>query len=106
MSKLYYGSINISDILDHAKELHSAFNKSQKNGKVYANISVWLNDEPDKYGNIMAIKLAATKEALEKDEEQGKIYIGNCKESEDQPPKALDEKDAKTFTQIADDLPF
>lgn len=106
MSKLYYGSICLSDLLEHAKEGHSAFSKSQKNGKIYFNISAWLNDEPDKYGNIMAIKLAATKKALEEDEEQGKIYIGNCKESEEQPPKTLDEKDAKTLSDIQDGLPF
>lgn len=106
MSRLFYGSINITELLDRAKELHSAFSKSDKNKKVYCNISVWLNDEPDEYGNVMAIKLAATKEALQKDAEQGKVYIGNCKESEEKPPQPLTANDAKTFTQIADDLPF
>lgn len=106
MAKLFYGSINVTELLDKAKELHSAFSKSNKNQKVYANISVWLNDEPDQYGNVMSIKLSATKEALQKDEEQGKVYIGNCKESEEKPPAPLTANDAKTFVQIADDLPF
>lgn len=106
MAKLYYGSICLTDLLEHAKAKHSAFNKSQKNDKIYCNISVWVNDEPDKYDNVVAIKLAATKEALEEDEEQGKIYIGNCKESEKQPPKELSEKDSKALSDIQDDLPF
>ena len=102
--KLFYGSINLTKMMDEAKKLHSAFNKSQKNLNVYANVSVWLNDEPDEYGNVMSIKLSATKEALQKDAEQGKIYIGNCKESEEKAPTPISEKDAKSL--IADDLPF
>lgn len=105
MAQLFYGSINVTELLDQAKEKHSAFQKGT-NGKVYANISVWLNDEPDQYGNMMALKLSATNEHLEKDREAGKIYIGNCKLSDKQAPEPLSDKDAKTFTQIADDLPF
>lgn len=105
MSQQFYGSICITDLLDHAKEKHSAFNKSPKNGKVYANINVWLNDEPDKFNNIMALKLSATDEHLKKDPKAGNIYIGNCKESDNQ-QKPLSDKDAKSFETIADDLPF
>lgn len=104
MSQLYYGSICVDTLMDELKKRHSAFVKAD-NGKIYANISVWLNDEPDKYDNIMSIKLAAKKDALEKDPEQGKIYIGNCKESE---PKEtpVSTKDASKFDDFKNDLPF
>lgn len=104
MATLFYGSINITELLERAKEKHSAFVKGN-NGKIYANISVWLNDEPDQYDNVMSIKLSATKEAIAKDAEQGKIYIGNCKESENQ-QQPLNSKDAHSISAIADDLPF
>ncbi len=104
MSQLFYGSICITDLLEHAKGKHSAFVKGN-NGKIYANISAWLNDEEDKYGNIMALKLSATKDAITKDAEQGKVYIGNLKES-DSTSKPLSNKEAKEFESIADDLPF
>jgi hypothetical protein len=100
----FYGSINITDLMDHLKEKHSAFVKGQ-NGKIYCNISVWLNEEPDQYDNIMSIKLSATKEAIEKDKEQGKIYIGNCKENE-ATTKPINTNDSKQFDSIMDGLPF
>jgi len=56
MSKRFYGSICVSEIVELAKRKHSAFTKAD-NGKIYANVTIWLNDEPDKYGNVMAIQL-------------------------------------------------
>jgi hypothetical protein len=82
MSKLFYGSISVSDLIDQLKAKHSAFSKAQ-NGKIYANISVWLNDEKDKFGNIMSVQITPTKEM--KDVEK-KLYIGNLKESEGAKP--------------------
>lgn len=82
MSKLFYGSISISDLIDQLKQKHSAFSKAQ-NGKIYANVNVWLNDEKDKFGNIMSIQITPSKEM--KDIEK-KLYIGNLKESEGAKP--------------------
>lgn len=104
MSQRFYGSINLTKILDAAKEKHSAFVKAE-NGNIYCNISAWLNDEPDQFDNIMSIKLAAKKEHLEKEPEAGKIYIGNCKEAEET-TKAINSKDADAISTIANDLPF
>lgn len=104
MAKLFYGSICIDTIMEQGKAKHSAFQKG-KNGKIYANISVWLNDEPDEYDNVMSLKLSASKEALEKDKEQGKIYIGNCKES-DNTTTPINTKDSEKFGAWKDDLPF
>jgi len=82
MSKLFYGSISVSDLIDQLKLKHSAFSKAQ-NGKIYANVSVWLNEEKDKFGNIMSIQITPSKEM--KDVEK-KLYIGNLKESEGAKP--------------------
>lgn len=116
MSELFYGSICLTDMLEHAKSKHSAFTKGQ-NGKIYASVNVWLNDEADKYGNILAIQLNPTKE--NKDVEK-KYYIGNCKKSEGAKPiqdKDLSGLDAELDVPIRktaenavnpadDDLPF
>lgn len=104
MSQQFYGSICLSDILEQAKKQHSAFVKAE-NGKIYVNCNLWLNDEEDKFGNVMSMKLSATKEAIAKDETQGKIYIGNFKESEST-SKPLGKKDTAALEGIADDLPF
>ncbi len=39
-------------------------------------IITWLNDEPDKFGNIMSHQLNSTKD---KRDSEGKVYIGNSK---------------------------
>lgn len=91
MSKLFYGSISVSDLIDQLKQKHSAFSKAQ-NGKIYANISVWLNDEKDKFGNIMSVQITPTKEM--KDVEK-KMYIGNLKESEG--PKPISDRDVSNI---------
>lgn len=59
-----------------AKEGHSAFSKSEKNGKIYCNILVWENDEPDKFNNNHSVQLNASKDAAA---DQKGIYIGNMK---------------------------
>lgn len=89
MSQRFYGSICVSDIVELAHKKHSAFSKAD-NGKIYANVTVWLNDEKDKYGNIMAIQLSPKKELREQD---GQPYIGNMKEAESKPITAKDTKD-------------
>ena len=44
---------------------------------------MWLNETPDKYGNVISIKVNPSKE--KKDIEQG-FYIGNCKKSDGPTP--------------------
>lgn len=103
MSKLFTGSICVTDLLEQAKKMHSSFSKSQTNGKVYANILIWENDEADKFGNTHAVQLNSTKE---KKDAEGKIYIGNAKPIERKEPVPLTDNDAKTFVDAVDDLPF
>ena len=106
----------ITDLMEQLNKAHSAFSKSAKNGKVYANFLVWYNEEKDEYGNNISLQLSSTKE---KRDSEGKIYIGNAKRLETTKPiserdKPSDNWDANvpvrekesTQTTPADDLPF
>lgn len=103
MATMVTGSICLTDLMEKAKEGHSAFMRGQ-NGKVYVNILQWYNDEADKFGNTVSIQLNSKKE---KRELEGKIYIGNAKplQSAQQPAQA-----APAPSMVADDwandLPF
>ena len=115
MSQSFYGSICFTDLYDALKRGHSAFIKAESNGKIYVNINVWLNDQKDKYGNIMALQLNPTKERKDID---GRPYIGNCKASEAKPISQYDVppeptlpptggySNPNTITEPIDDLPF
>lgn len=114
MSKKFYGSICVSDLVDLAHKKHSAFTKAE-NGKIYANATVWLNDDVDKYGNIMSVQLNPKKELKEQD---GYPYVGNFKEAETKPISSKDTSglslpsDMETTSkgiepsEPVDDLPF
>ena len=64
MSKLYLGKINCSKI-DKARLFEG------KEGK-WMDVTVWISEEPDKYGNQMAIQQSTKKD-------ESKIYLGNAK---------------------------
>lgn len=98
-SKLYTGSVCLTDLIEKAKEKHSAVSKSASNGKIYVNVLLWENETVDKFGNSHSLQLNSTKE---KKEAEGKVYVGNFK------PVELKQT---TTTQVAasdlpDDLPF
>lgn len=78
MSQFLTGSLCLNDILDALKANHSAFYKSEKNGKTYINIKEWINDEPDEYGRHASIQLNSAKDAPEA-EQKKRIYLGNLK---------------------------
>jgi len=65
MSKMYTGKIDVLKI-DKAKLFEG------KKG-TYLDLMIWINDEPDKYGNHLSIQ-QHTKQG------EDKIYLGNCKE--------------------------
>ena len=67
---MYYGSIDVSKITK------SKLYKGQKG--TYANVTIWINDEVDNYGNIMSIIEGQTKE--ERETKATKNYLGNLKE--------------------------
>lgn len=101
MGQLRTGSLCLTDILAKAKEGHSAFSRAQ-NGKVYFNITVWHNEETDKYGNDSSVMLNSHKD---KREQEGKVYVGNLKLQGTSP--AQEQTKPAAFTQdMGDDLPF
>lgn len=56
MSKQLIGSICLTDLIDFAKKGHTSFAKAE-NGKIYANVKVWLNDTKDKFGNDASMQI-------------------------------------------------
>ena len=72
----FYGSINLTRILAEAKKNNKAFFRSEK-GIIYCNINIYTNDEPDQFGNHLAIVAYPGK-----DNKDDKFYLGNCKRSE------------------------
>lgn len=101
MAQMFTGSICLTDILEKAKEKHSAFTRAG-NGKIYINVVTWLNDEPDKFGHVMGHQLNSSKE---KKEAEGKFYIGNSKAVEKAQPAPVTNADIDALPPI-DDLPF
>jgi hypothetical protein len=93
-NKPMHGSICMTDLSEAFKKNHSAFNKSEKNGKLYANIAVWMNDQPDQYGNVLSFQLNSKKDAPD-----DKVYFGNAKMSDAANPAAA-------ASSASDDLPF
>lgn len=98
MSKLMYGSIDFSKLLELAKAGNKAFTKAE-NGKIYLNLNVWVNDEKDQYGNDASIQ-TNFKDATKDD----RHYFGNLKFSEFKEPVALEENSNDIPDDI--DLPF
>jgi hypothetical protein len=80
MSILLNGSLDLTLILEKAKEKHSAFSKSEKNGHLYFNITQWVNDEPNDFGQHSSLLLNS--KSKETQESEGKVYIGNAKKAE------------------------
>ena len=100
MSKLYSGSICLTDI---PKE---KITTSEKNGKKYLNINIWVNDEVDNYGNLGSIQVSQTKD--EREAKVKKVYIGNFKEPK---PIATEQPTQPNLPTVSapdavDDLPF
>lgn len=119
MNTNYYGSVCLTEMIEKAKSGHSAFSKAQ-NGKIYCNITVWINEEEDKYGNTMSIQANSSKERVGKED---KFYLGNCKKSKAKPisdkdfdgvddidiPERVTTREGETketFKDAKDDLPF
>ena len=100
MAQNLYGSICLTDLIQHAKAKHSAFSKG-RNGKIYVNFSQWINDEEDSYGNQSSILLNSKKEMKES---EGKVYIGNAKLNKQEATPELTDQDVENIKE--DDLPF
>lgn len=86
MSQLLFGSICFSDLNEQVKKGHKAFSRG-KNGKIYFNVNVWINDEPDQYNNEASVQLNF-KDATKDDQ----VYVGNLRISSGKPisPDSVD----------------
>lgn len=91
MSRLLTGSINLSKI--DKNKLYTS-----DKGEKFLNVSVWLNDEIDKYGNIAGIQQQTKKD-------ENKIYIGNLKDYK-KPEETTKVEEAKVVNNDSDGLPF
>lgn len=103
MSTLYNGSICLSDIPK------DKITTSEKNGKKYLNVNIWVNDDKDQYGNIGSINVSQTKE--EREAQVKKVYIGNFKPLPGATPQTQAATGASVIGKpiqqdLADDLPF
>lgn len=92
----YYGSIDFSKLLEMAKSGSKAFTKSEKNGRIYLNVDVFVKEEVDQYGNIASIR--GTFKGAQKED---KFYFANLKES-----APFVEKIEGSDIPDTDDLPF
>lgn len=101
----------LDDIIAAAKAGHSAFSKGKTNGKIYFNVNVWKNDEPDQFDNTHGVTLSSTKEARESGKEKKSIYIGNLKTpkaggAEEKVPLQEGDKAIESIDDDLDKLPF
>lgn len=101
MSKLLNASICLSDLLTYAKSGHSSVSKSQKNGKLYVDVNIWINDKKDKYNNDASISLNSKKDSREK---EGRIYVGNGRFNEKGSSKELTTKDKEELNYVNDEF--
>lgn len=97
MAQGYYGSIDFSKLLEMAKSGHKAFSKSEKNGKIYLNVDVYVKDEVGQYGDIASIR-GTFKGAAKED----KFYFANLKES----AAFVEEQPSANEIPNEDSLPF
>lgn len=97
MAQFLTGSICLTDLIEQAKKKHSAFSKSERNQKIYANIKVWINDEKNQHGNIGSLQLNP-----KKDHEKENVYIGNLKDAKSS-EKDLNDND---IDKMDDDFPY
>ena len=97
---------NISIDLTKFKELlqanpnHSAFTK-HANGRMYVNLTIWENDEVDKFGNNVSLQVNSKKEQRDA---EGKHYVGNGKKSGSAPQQAA--APAQAPVETSTELPF
>lgn len=95
------GSICVSDI--PKEKIWTA-----KSGKKYVSIKMWINDEPDQYGNNASVQVGQTKEEI--DQKLKAIYIGNLKnyqsEQKESPKANVKSSVQNNAPEIEDDLPF
>lgn len=107
MSKMLFGSIDLSKVEKSKIITKDKNGKEFENGAKYLNVVVWVNDQEDNYGNIASVQQSISKE--ERESGVKATYIGNLKENNPQ-PQQNSKPQQNTATSISndepDDLPF
>lgn len=92
MSTLITASLNLSKI-DKARIV------TGKTGNKYIDVAIWINDQPDQYGNDVSIQQRTN-------QGEEKIYLGNGRIFKREPDPAPPQPDQPAPTTEYDDLPF
>ena len=100
MSERINASICLTDLGDKARANHSAITTG-KNGKKYANITIWVNDTKDQFDNDVSIQLNSKQDQRDA---EGKVYVGNGKTN--RVPAVTGMPAATNTMGGSDDLPF
>lgn len=74
MSKSYWGSINVTELVNVFNQQHSAFAMVGQSKNVFVSVILWENDKPDRHGCTHALKIRAAKNSDDKN-----IYIARLK---------------------------
>jgi len=99
MAQLINASIDFAELIAKAKAGHSAFTRGKKNGKPYVALTIWVNEETDKFGNDVAIQLNSSKEG---NATEGIVYVGHGRTG----GRKIKKSDAVANEPYLDDLPF
>jgi hypothetical protein len=94
------GSICLSDISEKYKQGHSAFSTAA-NGKIYMNFTGWVNSANDDFKDF-SLQLNSKQD---KQESEGKVYVGNGK-IKPQAATAAPTPQAAATVDDSSDLPF
>ena len=78
MNTFFNAGINLSKIPKEAIT-------TDKNGNKWLNVTIWLNDNVDQYGNSGSIQINQSKD--QRDAKAPKVYIGNLKAPEKKQPE-------------------
>ena len=92
----------ISVKIDVTKIDKSRLFKGEKG--TYLDCDIWLNDDPDQYGNDCSVNMSQTKE--EREAKEKKIYIGNGKKVFGWGDSQAENKPTSTVTEDDEDIPF
>lgn len=94
----FNGSIDFDYLMEGLKSGALSTYQSEKTGKRYININVYIDTEPNQYGSIGSISVPFKKE--NRTDKEKRLYIANLKRTEYKP------KEAQFTANEYDDLPF
>jgi hypothetical protein len=102
MSQVLNVSLDYTHLMELARKAHSAFSRA-KNKKAYLALSIWINDQPDEYGNDVKVTMNSSQQSSKS---EGSVYVGNGRTSDAKKARAKKGDNADTGSAPVDDLPF